>query len=206
METAMQPERSARMRVARRITDVFAPPPLAVIALLAVAWRTSHSAGDTIRWAAAGAIFASLLPFLYLLRKVRRGEVTDRNVRVRVQRPPVILAFLAGGLAALVVLARFGASREMLAMVGAGVVSSVVALGITFFWKISIHTGVVAGLVTVFTLVFGPGAAVLMPLVPLVGWARVELRDHTVSQVIGGAFVGAVVSGSTYVVILTLLQ
>lgn len=201
METVIGPTSSPRTRAARWITDVLAPPPLAVVALLAVAWRTSHSAGDAIRWVMAGTIFASILPFLYLLRKVRRGTVTDRNVRIRVQRPPVILAFLTGGLAALAVLARFGAPREMLAMVGAGVVSNVVALAITLFWKISIHTGVVAGVVTVFTLVFGPRALVLVPLVPLVGWARVELRDHTAAQVIGGALVGTVVSGSAFVAV-----
>jgi len=66
--------------VARVITEVFTPSPLAVVALTVVAAHVSHSAGDAIKWAALGSVFAPLIPLLFLIRKVRRGEVMDIHV------------------------------------------------------------------------------------------------------------------------------
>lgn len=194
----------ARARLARWVTEALAPPPLAVVTLLLVAWHTSHTVGDTLKWAAVGSVLAALLPFLHLLRKVRRGTVTDRHVRVRAQRPAVIVAFALGATTALVALARLGAPSEMIAVLGAGVAGSAVALAITLVWQISIHVGVVAGIITVFVLLLGPVALALVPLVPLVGWARVELHAHTVAQVVGGALTGSVVSGLAFVSLMRL--
>lgn len=197
---------SARVRLARAITEVFAPSPLAVVALAVVAVHASHSTSDAIKWAVLGSVFAPLLPLLHLVRKVRRGEVTDIHVRERTQRPPIILAFLVSGIAAFVVLGKLGAPREMLALIGAAIIACTVALTITMRWKISIHVGVVAGIVAVFVLLFGPVALALLPLIPLVAWARVAVGDHTPRQVIGGAVIGSVVSGVTFAVLTSLLH
>ncbi|MFD7323980.1 phosphatase PAP2 family protein [Streptomyces sp. NPDC059875] len=35
-------------------------------------------------------------------------------------------------------------------------------------------------------------------LLPLIGWSRVTLRDHTLGQVTAGTFLGAVVAGTTF--------
>jgi len=192
-------------RLARLITEVFAPSPLAVVAITVVAIHASHSAGDALKWAVLGSIFAPLLPLLHLVRKVRRGEVTDIHVRERTQRPPIILAFLVSGIAAFVVLGKLGAPREMLALIGSAVVACTVALTITMWWKISIHVGVVAGIITVFVLLFGPVALLLVPLVPLVAWARVAVGDHTPLQTIVGALIGAGTSGLAFALVMTLL-
>jgi len=193
-------------RAARVLTEVFAPSPLAVVALTIVAIHASHSAGDAIKWAALGSVFAPLIPLLFLIRKVRRGAVTDIHVRERTQRPPIIIAFLVSGIAAFVILGRLGAPPDILALIGAAVVACTVALTITMWWKISIHVGVVAGIVAVFVLLFGPVALILLPLIPLVAWARVAVRDHTPRQVIGGALVGSIVSGVTFALLSSFLH
>lgn len=196
----------ARPRLARVITEVFAPSPLAVVALTVVAIHAAQSPGDAIKWAALGSLFAPLIPLLYLIRKVRRGEVTDIHVRERTQRPPIIIAFLASGITAFAVLGWLGAPPDILALIGAAVVACTVALTITMWWKISIHVGVVAGIVAVFVLLFGPVALVLLPLIPLVAWARVAVGDHTPRQVVGGALIGSIVSGVTFALLASLLR
>ena len=76
-----------------------------------------------------------------------------------------------------------------------------VALAITAFWKISIHAAVAAGTVTSLGALVGPWWLILVPLVVLTGWARVEIRDHTLVQVLVGAVVGAsVTAGALYLV------
>jgi hypothetical protein len=68
---------------------------------------------------------------------------------------------------------------------------------ITHWWKISVHTAVAARavVVVVVSLVFGPWLLFLWTVVALIAWSRVELRDHTTGQVLGGIPVGAVVAG-----------
>ena len=57
---------------------------------------------------------------------------------------------------------------------------------------------VVAGAVVILTLVFGPAALSLAPLVVLVGWARVTVQDHTPAQTLAGAALGALVAASVF--------
>ena len=58
---------------------------------------------------------------------------------------------------------------------------------ITHFWKMSGHT-VAASLFTGYVIIrFGWGWWPVLLLVPLVGWARVIRKDHTVLQVTAGA-------------------
>jgi len=66
----------------------------------------------------------------------------------------------------------------------------IVSLAVTIFWKVSIHTVVVAGAVVVLAFVFGPTA----PAVALIAWSRVELGDHRPAQVVVGGAFGAVVA------------
>src|ERR671933_1666877 len=70
------------------------------------------------------------------------------------------------------------------------------SLLVALAWKISIHGDVVAGAVVIVALVFGSVALSLVPLVLLVGWARVALQDHTPAQALAGAALGALVAAS----------
>ncbi|WP_438484864.1 phosphatase PAP2 family protein [Streptomyces sp. S186] len=47
----------------------------------------------------------------------------------------------------------------------------------------------------------GPWWLMVYPLVPLVGWSRVALRDHTIAQTIVGALVGAATAGVAFAVL-----
>lgn len=200
--TATPPPR----RLARIITEVFAPSPVAAVVLMIVAWRYSPTPGDALKWAIVSILFAPLTPLLYLRRQLRRGKVTDHHVRRREQRAGIILFTLACGFIALVVLVRFGAPSPVIGLVYSGAAGLIVALAITRYWKISIHTGVAAGIVVVFVELFGGGMLLLAPLVALIGWARVAVGDHTPAQVTVGAIVGGIVSGSTFGLIMALLR
>lgn len=205
MNTQNHPVRTTSPRFAQVVNELFAPSPLAVVVLAVVAWRFAPPGANALAWVLVGALCAVALPTLYLVRQLRRGRVTDHHVRVRHQRPPIILAFLAGGTLALTLLTRLGAPREVIALVGSGIVSATVALLITLRWKISVHVGTVSGVLAVLAQLFGPGMLLLAPLVALVAWARVRVSDHTVEQVIGGACIGAISSGLSFALIVALL-
>jgi membrane-associated phospholipid phosphatase len=48
------------------------------------------------------------------------------------------------------------------------------------------------------SLVYGPVLLAAVPVVAAVGWSRVELKDHTWSQVSVGAVIGALVAGGVF--------
>lgn len=104
-------------------------------------------------------------------------------------------------LAGLALLATLGAPRGLVALVAAMAVGLAASTTVTLFWKISVHTAVNAGAVTILVLVFGPGLLVLAPAVALVGWSRVEVEEHSPLQTVGGAVLGAVVAAGVFVLL-----
>jgi membrane-associated phospholipid phosphatase len=195
-----------RQKFAAIITEILAPAPLAMLAVAIVDWQTARTPLQALVWTIIGVVFAPLVPFLHLVRQVQRGVVTDHHVQLREQRPRILLIALASGLSGLVLLAVLGAPPGLVALLAAGATSLAVALLITLRWKISVHVGAVAGIITVCAILLGPCALVLVPLVPLVAWARVEMGAHTPAQTIAGGLIGALVSGVAFIGILTLVS
>lgn len=192
----------ARRRLARLITEVLAPANVGSIVFLLVAWHSTPTIREALRWGLLTILFTIAIPFAFILWGVRRQRFTDHHIRLREQRPQALAVGIASGLVGLLLLVVLGAPRELIALVVAMAAGLVIALLITFFWKMSIHVASVAGAIAVLVLVFGPPLVVLVPLLALVGWARVQLNDHTPAQVAIGAAVGASVAG----VIFTLLR
>ncbi len=187
----------ARQRLARLITEVFAPAPVAGSLLLIVAVHSTFTAAG-LWWGLLAVFFAALLPFLYLLRGVRRRQFTDHHVPVRRQRPLPLSVGVVSVLVGLGLMVILRAPRELVALVVARAVGLGVSLLVTPAWKISIHVAVVAGAVVILVLVFGPQFLGATPLVALVGWARVQAGDHTPMQVVAGAVLGAAVAAAVF--------
>lgn len=198
---ATPPRKTWRGRLARLVTEVLAPAPVATILLFIVAWHSTQSLVRALAWGGVAALFATLIPVAYLIRGVRRRQFTDHHVRLREQRPLAFLVGIASLLVGLTLMALLGAPRELVALVAAMGVGLIVSLLVTLIWKISVHVAVVAGAITILMLVFGSILLILGPLVALVGWARVVVGDHTPAQVAAGAVVGATVASVVFVLL-----
>jgi hypothetical protein len=188
----------ARPRLARLVTEILAPAPTAAALLLIVAWESAPTAAEAVCWGLLAALLASVIPFLYIVRGVRRGRLTDHHVGVRQQRPLPLLIGLVSMLAGATLLALWGAPRDLVALVAAIAVGMALSLLVTLAWKLSIHTTVAAGALMVLVLVFGPWLLVLAPLVALLCWARVAIGDHTPAQSVAGVGLGASVAGVVF--------
>jgi len=189
---------TAQRRLARLLTELLAPAPTAAMLLVAVSWHSATTASEALRWALLSALFAAAVPFLYILRGVRRRRLTDIHVYRREQRPRVLLVGIGSVVVGFALLAVLGAPRDLVALVGAMAVGLATSALVTLFWKISVHTAVNAGAVAILVLVFGEGLLVVTPLVALVGWARVQVGDHSPAQVVVGAALGAAVAAGVF--------
>jgi hypothetical protein len=191
--SALRSQADARRRMARLVTEVMSPVILLVVVILIVA---VNSAG-AMRGLALGLVaifFAAGFPYGLVLIGVRRGQLTDHHIARREQRPRIMAIALASVAVGLLVLFWLDAPRALFALVASMVAGVAVALAVTSFWKISLHAAVAAGTVASLVILVSPWWLLLVPLVVLTGWARVEIRDHTPVQVCVGAIVGAVVA------------
>jgi membrane-associated phospholipid phosphatase len=184
--------------LARVVTEATAPAVLVAVLLVAVGWHSARRGLDGLGWGLLATVFASGIPIAYILGGVRRGRLTDHHVRLPEQRRIPLLVGLASAAGGLALLAALGAPRPVLALVAAGVVGLVVAVSVSHWWKMSIHSAVAAGTLVVLASTFGPQVLLGSPLLALVGWSRVRLGDHTVGQVVAGAALGALVAVTVF--------
>jgi membrane-associated phospholipid phosphatase len=187
-----------RLRVARLVGEVLSPPPILVVLALVVAWASSPTPAMAVLWGTIAAGFASLLPYALILRGVRRGRLSDKNLSLREQRIRFAAVAIGSILTGLVVLLAFDAPAELVALQASIAVGVACGWIITLWWKISVHAAIAAGAATVLLLVFGPALLVVWPLVALVAWSRVQVGDHTPAQVLAGVAPGVVVNATVF--------
>jgi len=174
--------------VARTVSDILSPAVMAIPCLLLGVWASDVP--GTYRFALLYFFVAVPLPVLYVLWMVKSGRVTDFHLPERRDRiGPFVLSILSG-VAATALLIYFGAPTIFVAPVVTAQTQTLALLLVTLAWQISIHTATTAGLVTFAILALGSEASILALLVPLVAWARIYLKRHTVAQTVAGACLG----------------
>jgi membrane-associated phospholipid phosphatase len=190
------PPRSAR--VARFFTEVLAPWVIVLTLPFPVAWYSTTSVASAVLWALVGGVCGSLVPMAFILRAVRKGNLTDHHVGVREQRFGPLVVCIGSVVAGIGLLAVTGAPDEVVALSVAEFAGLAATLPITFWWKVSVHSMVAAGAAAILTVIFGPLLLVMAVPVAAVGWSRVRLGDHTGAQVIAGSLIGVAVAGPVF--------
>jgi hypothetical protein len=178
------------LRLARFISTVAAPPTLALTSLFLTA-TTLDSRRDWL-WVAFYLGFAVLIPVFYMLWLLRTGRVQDFHLRVRTERfRPMAVTIASSGAAWLVM--QLGNAPYLLTTVAlAAWIQSILLFVITLRWKISAHSAAAATLAVLGWKIAAPSVALgFAALVPLVAWARLRMRRHTLWQVIWGGLLGS---------------
>ncbi|MFD3515760.1 phosphatase PAP2 family protein [Streptomyces sp. NPDC058657] len=184
-------------RTAQLVTDGLEPKNWIIAVTLLVGWHADRAAG--VAWGLFAALFTGVVPILWIKWGQRRGYWGDRHVRRRQDRLLVIPGIMASVALGVTFMFVFDAPREMTALVIAMLATLVAILALTTVWKVSVHTAVSSGAVTMLALAYGPWALAAFPLVALVGWSRIRLKDHTPAQVVVGTVLGACAAGVTFV-------
>lgn len=173
---------------ARKVTYLLEPKNWIITTVVAIGWHAQGLRG--LAWGVVAALFAGVLPTLFINRGIRRGQWADRNVGDRRPRLLVLGFIIASVAAGLILLTVCGAPGELSGYFTFMLVSVAILAVITVIWKISIHCAVASGSVTILALLFGPELALAYILAAVTAWSRVELKDHTPAQVIAGSGLG----------------
>ena len=134
-------------------------------------------------------VFSSALPMAIILFWAKRLN-TDKDISNREDRfTPLIvgvLSYLIGFFISLFLNVDYFLTLLLLCYA----VNTFIVMLITTKWKISVHTTGLSGPVAALILLLGPIGALFGILYPIVIWARVLLKKHTLSQAICGAVQG----------------
>jgi membrane-associated phospholipid phosphatase len=159
-------------------------------------WHADGWAG--IGWGAVAAVFTAVLPTLILRLGEHRQYWGDRHVRRRQDRIVAAPGVMASVITGTALLYGLDAPAEVTALVTAMLAVLLALLVVTFFWKVSVHSAIASGALTILATVFGPWLLVLAPVAVLIGWSRIRLRCHTAGQVSVGFLIGAAVSSPAF--------
>ena len=182
--------------LARAVSVFFDSSVLSVPVFLAFGWREAGVPG--VAWALLALLVMTGIPLGYILLGMRRGWVSDLELTRREERPRFILVSLGSDLLALALLQLGGGPRLLAAMALTYLALGVTMFSVSIYWKISLHMVGVAGFATALVIVYGPVAAWAYLALPLVAWARLRRRKHTVPQLVAGALGGAVITAVVF--------
>ena len=176
-----------RKQLASMTSIILSPFVVGLVIIPLVSLESTASVIDAIKWSLI-LITLSILPiYLAVICLVRSKKVDSISLNIRQQRHKIYaLAVILGG-AGSIALFFLKTPVTMLALFVSGLVGAVIFLTINLWWKISLHTALTAALVTILVFLYGFVAIIAIVLLPLVAWARLELRHHSLAQLIAGA-------------------
>ncbi len=180
-----------RRQSANLVSNILNPFTVSLVAILLLSFESTSSLGDAVKWSLIW-VAVSILPIYFGVSYLKRnGKVDGIFTSLRGQRTKIYL--LAGGCAliggGIVIYLR--APLLLVATFVSGLVAIAMFMGINWWWKISLHTAFISGLVAILVILYGFIAAVAVLLILMVGWARVELAHHSLAQVTTGALLAA---------------
>lgn len=173
--------------VAKILSTIFNPFLTALALFILLSARASTTTEQFWWLLFLSTFFTSIGPMLFVFWLYATDRISDLDMSIRAERETVFGAFVVFFLLGTVVLWLTHSPKLLIAAMAGYSLSSIVVQYITRYWKISTHAlGITAALVAV-SLLYGRGPWPFLVLIPMVGWARVYLKAHTVGQVIAGS-------------------
>ena len=178
---------------ARVVSDLLSPPVVMGTLAFLVAFHTAPSMHKALLWITIYISLVCILPLTYIALMVKLGRISDMHMAVRRQRYlPLVIAIICNVLA-YIILSGLKAEVTMRHFALFTLTQILLMALITLSWQISIHMISVSGATIGVAVWFGVIPAIMMiPLIPLVAAARLNLKRHTPSQVLAGFIVGTV--------------
>jgi len=180
-----------RERIANLTSNVLNPFAVSVAAILLLAFESTPTAADALKWAGITAGVSVLPVLLTVIYQARTGRMSGILTATREQRTGIYVLSIACLAVGYTVLHYLQAPLMLPAAFVGGLCGVVIFSLVNLRWKVSLHTGFVSALAVMLVLLHGAIAAVAVAPVLLMGWSRAHLGQHSVAEVIAGGLLGA---------------
>jgi membrane-associated phospholipid phosphatase len=182
-----------RERLARLTSNILNPFVVSIIVIVLLAFKDASGTADAVKWVLISLAISVLPIFIVVIFLIHRRKLDGFFTNPREQRNVVYILAAALGAIGCGLLWYLDAPELLAVTFTAGLVSIVVFMGINYFWKISLHTAFTAASVTVIIMAYGATAAWTFVFLPLMAWARIELKQHSIAQVVTGGLLAAII-------------
>ena len=182
---------------AQVISFLFNPVMMLVFLPLLLVYRTTGDVVLAMAWTVYTMIFLIAISF-FVVYGVHKKIFTDLDVSVRTQRP---LLFTVGIIMTLVYLwgLFFLNGPKILTLVTEGFLLGVLLMAIiNTRLKISFHVSTVSSLLFTMAIVYQGYYYLTLLLIPVVAWARLRIKRHTLAETVVGACFGILLSLGMY--------
>ena len=185
--------------IAFSISSVFSPYIAAAIFIILVVYNYAHDLNQFLPWMLTFFAFAVVVPGVYILWLLESKKIQDIHMAKLDDRTVPFLVTAISSLTGTVLLYFLHAAKQVFMISAIYTINSLVISLITQKWKISVHTGTYATIVTLTVLIFGIRFWWLyLFLVPL-AWSRIHRKRHTMWQTVAGALVSTLLTIATFV-------
>jgi membrane-associated phospholipid phosphatase len=178
-------------RLAKLTSNILNPFLVSFSIIVLLSFESAAGLTDAIKWSLISVVLSVLPVFAFVVYLVHNNALDSIFISPRHQRNRIYLLAIGCAVVGCIVLIILGAPKLLIATFVSGLVAIVVFMAINLSWKISLHTAFITASVIILIIVYGAIVALAALLVPLVGWARIEIKLHSPAQVATGALLAA---------------
>lgn len=187
-----------KKQLASLTSNILNPYLVGLIIILLISFESTATTGEAVKWSLILTGISILPVFFVVVYLTRKDKLADIFITVRRQRNKIYaLSGVCAGIG-IGILLYFEAPTVLMATLVAALSVTVVFMGINLMWKISLHTALAAGSVTVLTILYGSTGAISAMLLPPIAWSRIELECHSIAQTVAGAFLAALIVAAVF--------
>jgi hypothetical protein len=178
----------AELRVARMISVILHPVATVLLLVATVAARSSGRESLRIVLLTVGVVLAPITALIAFQARTGRWQNADASIP---RERHVLFAVSLGFVLALAVIVRISTPGSVLVR-GALAVCGLIAVAWALLpWvKLSLHMTFAAFTATVLAFISWPLGVAVFVLLPLLAWARLRMKRHSVAEVVVGAVAG----------------
>ena len=182
-------------RAAQLISIVALPPLLAILTIIALSSQAITDPLEAVRVMVISSFFIAVMPVVYIAYLLRTNRIAGGvDLAHKEERWRPYLVGIGSCVLGFLILMWLHAPGSILLLTLCYAVNSSVMAIITQRWKISAHAAGAALPATALVSFFGAAALAFAVIVPMVCWARVKVKMHTVAQVSMGALIGTLLT------------
>jgi membrane-associated phospholipid phosphatase len=171
---------------ARIISTIFVPPSFTIVVFTFFAFTLETELTQRLITFLVALLFGFIAPIILFVVLRKRKKLADLDASIKEERTlPFVIAtgfYLIG----LIILLIFNVNIISIAFWFCYISNTMITILINKHWKISAHAMGSAGPLAAITFCLGPQMLFFSFITFLVGWSRVQLKVHTIAQVIGG--------------------